>query len=187
MSRGCKKTLTIWVTIGSAILAVAIVAFSAGNAPSKVEAAQVEPEKAPFASLRPYLTGLSVANAQSAALWYEDKLGFKQTGESKEPNGTHLIVVERGAVAIELLEIKNSYSIAKYVPAYRPTSFQLQGIVKVGFAVDDLDSALKELKARDVPIVLGITELKQFQLRFLLIQDSNGNVIQLFDHKDSKK
>ena len=187
MSRKRKKSLATWATIGPAILVLAIVAFRAGDISGKAEAAQVEPEKAPPAGLRPYLTGLSVPNAQSAALWYEDKLGFKQTGESKEPNGTHLIAVERGTVAIELLEIRNSYSIAKYVPAYRPTSLQLQGIVKVGFAVDDLDSALTELKAHDVPIVLGITELKQFQLRFLLIQDSNGNVIQLFDHKGVKK
>jgi catechol 2,3-dioxygenase-like lactoylglutathione lyase family enzyme len=137
----------------------------------------------PLFGLKPYLVGLSVPNAQEAARWYREKLGFNQEGESTDRNGLHQIVVDRGAFAIELLEIKDSYSITKYDPGYTSSSLQLQGLAKMGFVVDDLDRVLRELNRREVRIVQGLTTLKAFQIRFLVIQDNNGNVIQIFDRK----
>lgn len=184
MLRGLgKKDLMRRAIIGLSILVLTVLAFGFINVSGK----RSTPKTDPLASLRPYLVGLSVPDAQAAARWYEEKLGFEETGESNEPNGTRTIVVERGPFAIELLQIRNSYSITKYVEAHRPSSFRLQGIVKLGFAVDDLDSVLTELAARNVPILQKTTELKQFRLRYLLIQDNNGNVIQLFDHRGFEK
>jgi hypothetical protein len=44
---------------------------------------QTEGAADPLSRLRPYLIGISVPNAQEAALWYEQKLGFKREGSDK--------------------------------------------------------------------------------------------------------
>ena len=119
----------------------------------------------PLFGLRPFLAGIKVPDADSAARWYHENLGFTLNGASTI-NGVRQVVVERGPYAIELLSAKDSV-----------------GVSKLGFVVDDLDPVLKELQKRGVHIVRGITTLPQVQIRFLLIQDPNGNVIQFFDRR----
>ncbi len=121
----------------------------------------------PLSGLRPFLAGINVPDADSAARWYRDNLGFTENGASTI-NGLRQVVVERGPYAIEMLSSKDA---------------KMLGVSKLGFVVDDLDPVLKELQQRGVPIVRGITTLPQFQIRFLLIKDPNGNVIQLFDRR----
>ena len=121
----------------------------------------------PLSGLRPYLAGVTVPDADSAAKWYRENLGFTENGTTTI-NGLRQVVVERGAYAIELLSTRDPRTI---------------GVSKLGFYVDDLTPVLAELRARGVHIIRDLTTLKQFQIRFVLIQDSNGNVIQLFDRK----
>jgi mono/diheme cytochrome c family protein/predicted enzyme related to lactoylglutathione lyase len=121
----------------------------------------------PLFGLRPYLAGIYVRDADSAARWYQDNLGFTKNGESTV-NGLREVVVERGPYAIEMLSAHDAHAL---------------GVSKLGFVVDDLDPVLRELQQRGVHIVRGITSLPAFQIRFLLIQDPNGNVIQLFDRR----
>jgi len=121
----------------------------------------------PLAGLRPFLAGVSVPDADSAAKWYHDNLGFTENGAAMV-NGLRQVVVERGAYAIELLSTHDAHAV---------------GFSKLGFYVDDLTPVLAALHARGVRIVRDLTTLKQFQIRFVLIQDSNGNVIQLFDRR----
>lgn len=121
----------------------------------------------PLVGLRPFLAGINVPDADSAARWYRDNLGFTENGASTI-NGLRQVVVERGPYAIEMLSSKDARAL---------------GVSKLGFVVDDLDPVLHELQRRGVHIVRGITTLSQFQIRFMLIQDPNGNVIQLFDRR----
>src|SRR5581483_630262 len=121
----------------------------------------------PLFGLRPFLAGINVPDADSAARWYCDNLGFTEHGASTV-HRLRPVVVERGPYAIELLSSPDATML---------------GVAKLGFVVDDLDPVLKELQQRGVQIVRGITTLPQFQIRFLLIQDPNGNVIQLFDRR----
>jgi mono/diheme cytochrome c family protein/catechol 2,3-dioxygenase-like lactoylglutathione lyase family enzyme len=120
----------------------------------------------PLSGLRPFLAGVAVPDADSAAKWYRDNLGFTENGVTTV-NGLRQVVVERGSYAIELLSTPDAHI----------------GFSKLGFYVDDLTPVLAELRARGVHIVRDLTTLKQFQIRFVLIQDSNGNVIQLFDRR----
>jgi mono/diheme cytochrome c family protein/predicted enzyme related to lactoylglutathione lyase len=134
---------------------------------SWVHRAQKDTVHDPLSGLRPFLAGVTVPDAEQAARWYRDNLGFTVNG-STTVNGLRQVVVERGPYAIELLSTN----------APGP-----HGVSKLGFVVDDLDPVLAELERRHVHIVQGLTTLQQFQVRFVLIQDSNGNVIQLFDRK----
>jgi predicted enzyme related to lactoylglutathione lyase len=138
------------------------------------------PQEDPLASIRPYLVSLTVPDARKAAQWYERKLGFAEEGAATDPNGTRMIVLVRNRFAIELLQVGGSFSITAYKPHYRTKSLQLQGISKFGFAVNDLEAAWKQLTLRHVRIVLPVTDLKQFSVRFFEIEDNNGNVIQVF-------
>lgn len=138
------------------------------------------PEEDSLASIRPYLVSLTVPDARKAAQWYEQKLGFAEEGAAVGANGTRMIVLVRNRFAVELLQVRNSFSVAAYKPHYRTKSLQLQGISKLGFAVNDLDAAWKQLTLQHVHVVEPITELKQFSVRFFEIEDNNGNVIQVF-------
>jgi catechol 2,3-dioxygenase-like lactoylglutathione lyase family enzyme len=134
----------------------------------------------PLSGLKPYLIGISVPNAQEAAAWYEQKLGFKQSGSDKSVTGTVMIVEESPGIAVELLQLEGSFSIRRSKPDYDTASEKLQGITKIGFAVDNLEAALADLKRKEVHVIQEITELKSFNVKFFLIEDNNGNLIQIF-------
>jgi catechol 2,3-dioxygenase-like lactoylglutathione lyase family enzyme len=140
----------------------------------------------PLSGFRPYLIGVSVPNAQEAATWYEQKLGFKRGGSDKTDNGTTLIVEESPGIAVELLQFDGSFSIRRSNPDYDTVSQKLQGIVKIGFAVDNLEAALADLKRKKVRVIREITELKSLNVKFFLIEDNNGNLIQLFQTKKNQ-
>lgn len=141
----------------------------------------------PLGGFKPYLIGISVPNAEEAAMWYEHNLGFKREGRDTSPSGTTMIVEVRPGIAIELLQPEGSFSIRRFTPDYDPASGQLQGISKIAFAVDDLEAALADLTRKHVRVIRGITELKSFDVKFCLIADNNGNVIQLFQARRSLK
>jgi mono/diheme cytochrome c family protein len=121
----------------------------------------------PLAGMRPYLAGLTVPDADSAARWYHDRLGFTENSAATV-NGVRQVVMERGAYAIELFSTHDAHQV---------------GFSKLGFYVDDLTPVLAELRARNVQIVRDLTTLKQFQVRFILIRDVYGDTLQLFDRK----
>jgi predicted enzyme related to lactoylglutathione lyase len=161
-------------------LRLAITLVFMGVVTAGVMNAQSHPQNDPLDSLRPYLVGISVPNADQAATWYEQKLGFKSYGAAQTPDGTTAIVVERGSFAVELLQYKDSFSIRRFQPQYNSASGKLQGISKFAFAVNDLEAALAQLKRQGVHIVREITDVKGMGVSFFLIEDNNGNVIQIF-------
>lgn len=142
--------------------------------------AQSHPQNDPLDGFRPYLVGISVPNADEAATWYEQKLGFKRYGSTQSAGGNIAIVVERGSFAVELLQHKDSFSIHKYQPQYDSASGNLQGVTKFAFGVNDLEAALAYLKRENVLIVREITVVTGTELRFFIIEDNNGNAIQIF-------
>jgi mono/diheme cytochrome c family protein/catechol 2,3-dioxygenase-like lactoylglutathione lyase family enzyme len=139
----------------------------------------------PLAGMRPYLAGLTVPDADSAARWYHDMLEFTENGASTV-NGVRQVVMERGAYAIELFSTHGSSRAGRGrggVGGNAPLGAQRGGFSKLGFYVDDLTPVLAELRARHVQIVRDLTTLKQFQIRFILIRDIYGDTLQLFDRR----
>lgn len=140
----------------------------------------------PLSGFKPYLIGISVPNAQEAAAWYEQKLGFKRGGSDKSSSGNATIVEESPGIAVELLQFEGSFSIRRSNPDYDTASEKLQGISKIAFAVDNLKAALADLKRKEVHVIREIMELKSFNVKFFLIENNNGNVIQVFQNKKSQ-
>jgi catechol 2,3-dioxygenase-like lactoylglutathione lyase family enzyme len=144
---------------------------------------QTHPQGDPLEGFRSYLIGISVPDAREAAAWYEQKLGFKLEGASTADDGTIMVVVERDGIAVELLQFKDSFSIRRYRVDYSNASGRLQGIFKFAFAVSNLEAAVVEMKRQNVHVIREITELKALDVKFFVIEDNNGNVIQFFQAK----
>jgi len=129
----------------------------------------------------PYLIGLSVANVDDAVRWYEDKLGFKVVKRMELPKyDLRLVFLELNGFRIELFENKKSFSVKKYVSDYKEMSGLLQGVAKFGFLVDDAEMAAKILKERGVQFEVELREDKGFGVKFFIISDNSGNLIQYF-------
>lgn len=141
---------------------------------------QTHRQSDPLEGFRPYLIGISVPDAREAAAWYEQELGFKREGASTADDGTTMVVVERNGIAVELLQFKDTFSIRLCPPDYSNASGKLQGIMKFAFAVNNLDAALADAKRHNVHVTREITELKALDVKFFVIADNNGNVIQIF-------
>jgi catechol 2,3-dioxygenase-like lactoylglutathione lyase family enzyme len=129
----------------------------------------------------PYLVGISVADVDASVKWYEENLGFKTIKRMELPQyDLRLAFLELNGFRVELIENKKSFSIKKYVPDYQDGSGLLQGMAKVGFLVNKIDPIAESLKKRGVPFVVELREDKEFAVKFFIIQDNSGNLIQYF-------
>lgn len=64
----------------------------------------------PLFGLRPFLAGINVPDADTAARWYRENLGFTENGATTV-NGLRQVLVERGPYAIEMLSSKDAKTL----------------------------------------------------------------------------
>lgn len=122
---------------------------------------------------------LSVANMDSSARWYSEKLGLSVVMRTPRTNTPGATVLEGGGLIVELVERPDAVSLAAAAPAIRETS-RIHGIFKAGFIVDDFDGAVAQLKARGVDIAMGPFPARNNQRANVIIRDNAGNYLQLF-------
>ena len=129
----------------------------------------------------PYLVGISVADVDSSIKWYEENLGFKTVKRMELPQyDLRLAFLELNGFRVELVENKKSFSIKKYVPDYQDGSGLPQGMAKIGFLVNKIEPIAESLKKRGIPFVVELREDKEFAVKFFIILDNSGNLIQYF-------
>ena len=56
----------------------------------------------------------------------------------------------------------------------------MQGYAKLGFMIRDVDKLAAELKRQGVPLRMEPTDDPPFGVRFLLVEDNSGNLLQFF-------
>jgi catechol 2,3-dioxygenase-like lactoylglutathione lyase family enzyme len=130
---------------------------------------------------RPYWIGIVVANAEKAANWYKEKLGFAIIRQMSFPDYDSMKIVhlELGKAVIELVQRKTSFSIKKYVPDYDGFGKSpMQGLVKVAFYVADATALASKLRAANVKFRVDIFDSKEFGVRSFIIEDLDGNFLQ---------
>lgn len=136
----------------------------------------------PRMDLQPFLLALSVPNAEVTAAWYRENLGFQEFKRNEYPaHGLKIIFLEANGFRLELVEKAGSYPIAKYEPKYEPMSGLLQGVSKVAFRVNDIERWATHLVGRGVKFVVPLTTSASMQQRHFVIQDLNGNLVQLVE------
>jgi catechol 2,3-dioxygenase-like lactoylglutathione lyase family enzyme len=116
------------------------------------------------ASLEPAFAGIYVADAEKAARWYAEVLGYRIV---KPPAtiavGVRMAMLERADSRIELIEAAG-----------------WRGIFKIGFDVDDVDAMAARLKRDGVRIVVPPFDDPQFGVRSFIAADPDGNNLQFF-------
>lgn len=136
-------------------------------------------------SIKPHTIGIVVTDIEKSTKWYEDVLELKLYKEMSFPEYDSLNInfLKGNGFQLELMEKKTSFSINKYVPGYNLNDKPLLGFSKVAFTVADIEQLYDRLKKKNVTEVLGITEDKEFNSRYFIIRDLDGNILQFIQPK----
>lgn len=123
---------------------------------------------------------LSVADVDSSAEWYSEKLGLEVVMEVPEGNGQPgVVVLEGGGLIVELIEHAQARSLSSLEPAMNEAQL-VHGIFKVGIVVEDFEETMARLRERGVEIAYGPFSEREDQRANVLIRDNAGNLIQIF-------
>ena len=159
------------MTISISLLSLAVVLQ--GSAP---------PQKPrPIEAQTPLFFALSVPNLDDAVRWYGDNLGFDVDYLPQAPDRVaRAAILTSPGITIELVEHSRAFAVEKYVPDLKGR-YLVQGIFKVGFYVANLDAWVAHLKERAARIQGSVIADPARGMRFVLVEDNNGNLIQLFE------
>jgi catechol 2,3-dioxygenase-like lactoylglutathione lyase family enzyme len=143
----------------------------------------VKESRNPLFSAKPYLVSISVANLDETINWYRKNLGFEVIKRIDLPkNSLRIAFVELNGFQLELIEFKQSVSyevIQKQFPAVDDRA-KIQGLGKLAFQVDEIQSAAASLKSNGVKFEREVTDDKQFGVKWFIVTDNSGNWIQFF-------
>ena len=136
-------------------------------------------------SIKPHTIGIVVSDIEKSTDWYENLLELKLYKEMAFPEYDSLKInfLKGENFQLELMEKKTSFTINKYVADYSINDKPLIGFSKIAFSVPDIVSNYKRTKEMNVTEILGITEDKEFNSRYFIIKDLDGNVIQFIEQK----
>jgi len=139
-------------------------------------------------SIKPYTIGIVVSDVEKATKWYEDVLELTLHKELTFPKYDSLKInfLQGKYLQLELMEKKTSFSIEKYVSNYSLNDKPLIGFSKIAFSVPNITQLYERIKKLSVTEVLGITEDKEFNSRYFIIKDLDGNLIQFIELKSEK-
>jgi len=130
--------------------------------------------------LEPYRLGITVKNAEQAAQWYQQNLGFKVYKQMSFPEYDSLKIyfLKWETFEIELVEKKTSFSIKDVRPGYNINKEPLEGFSKIAFRTDSLRQTYEKLKKNGVKEIMGLTHDEGFNVDFFIIEDPDGNMLQ---------
>ncbi len=124
--------------------------------------------------------GISVANAEESAAWYNRMFGFEIAARINQ-KGMTVVHVQRGNCYIELFQVEG----AKPLPEYRrdPTKdLGVHGTVHFAFRVKDVAAAIKELRAKGAEIAMEPIDTPG--IVFAFIRDNSGNCFEIIEYKE---
>lgn len=136
-------------------------------------------------TLKPYAYGIVVSDIEKSSTWYAKVLDMKLTKELSFPEYDSLKIsfLEGHDFRVELIEKKTSFSITKYVSNYSVNDKPLIGFSKIAFLVPDILTFYDRLKTFDVEVLYEITEDPQFNSKYFIIRDLDGNIIQFIQNE----
>ena len=125
------------------------------------------------------LFAVSVADLDASVRWYTEKLGLDVTMRPPKFEKSTAVILEGGGLIVELMHHDDAVPLTTAAPAIRE-NYKVHGIFKAGVIVEDFHTAMAELRARGVPIVIGPFAATAQQRANAIIRDNEGNFIQLF-------
>ena len=125
---------------------------------------------------------LSVPDAQASADWYGRAFGVTLLHEIRPADGAaRILILGSDALLVEIMQLRDAKSPGAPVVDARHLT---HGIVKIGLYVRDLDAAVAHLKKMQARFDTEIIEERKLGLRFVLVRDPDGNLVQLFSRLD---
>ena len=129
-------------------------------------------ERAPAMIVKKLLhTRMRVSDMETTIAFYRDVLGLEVLKRKVSPRGSHLA----------FLSVPNSDELIELCsfPASGPVSVQ-EDLVHLAFEVEDLDQAIEQLNAKQVPITDGPTRTTSGS-RFIFIDAPDGYEVELIE------
>jgi len=122
--------------------------------------------------------GVSVPSLDEAIGWYERVLGFEVEKRFYiEAARSHTAMVRKGPLRFELFEVEEAAPLPED-RRHPPADIKTHGNKHVAFRVEDLDTFLAEMEAKQVDIALVVKE--DFG-RGCFIRDPAGNLIEFVE------
>ncbi len=137
------------------------------------------------ARFKPHLAAFSVLDIEKSTVWYES-LGFiLDTVVTYPDNGLKIGNLGLRDFQIELVQFDERIKIAF---EDLPNEYSnINGFIKFGFLVHDLNKLVKTLESKGVNAIAGPADLPRLKSkhpwpeRFYLVKDPDGNYIQFFE------
>jgi len=125
-----------------------------------------------------YNFGVSARDAEQTAEWYATNFGLGRVKTGTFPGGK-FIILGSPRLSVEIIQHDSAVDARKQLNIH--DDYLLRGFFKIGFYVKDLDASVARLKRAHVKIDSEHGSDEQLHLRFAIIQDNEGNTIQLFE------
>jgi hypothetical protein len=124
---------------------------------------------------------VSARNTDSTSAWYERVFRVKLLKEIKPGNGIHVRILGNEHVMIEIAQPIRSGTIE--YPGAEKDRFTIPGYFKIGFYVADIVLAEKYFRGKNVNILHGPFDDKETNSRSFIMEDINGDMIQVLEEK----
>lgn len=139
-------------------------------------------ENGGLASFSLYNIAFTVSSIEQSIKWYGDIFGFKvisQTTFSIPAGSADVAIIECRGLRLELLEVPNAVRIDALF-AEVPLHLNVIGNKTIVLQVDDVAAATRELEEKGVTFVWREQYLAGEQMLCTMIQDVDGNKINIF-------
>lgn len=131
--------------------------------------------------LIPYFLAVVVDDAEKASRWYQSVLEIKVISVNENSlRGSKIIVLSSYDLLIELIEVSSKVQREEILFG-KPEQTLIQGFVKIGFKVSDLDEYIRKLNDLKVTFFGDTYTDPVSGKRSFLIQDPDKNLIQFFE------
>ena len=122
--------------------------------------------------------GVSVPDIEAAILWYREVLGFEREKSFYiEAAKAKSAFVRKGALRFELFEVEGAATLPED-RRHPPSDLKTHGNKHVAFQVDDLESFLAEMEAKNADIAFVVREVFSKEC---FIRDCAGNLIEFVE------
>lgn len=131
--------------------------------------------------VEPYFGAIIVNNIDSSVSWYSTVLDLKVENRTNSPErGFRQANLSNGKLLIELIELEGSISPQKILEE-KSSKARLNGIMKIGFKVDSMDSVYNNFKKLKLMFRGDIVKDSVTGKKMFILVDPDGNYIQFFE------
>ena len=130
---------------------------------------------------------MTVSNADSTSLWYENVFGLKLLKEIKTADGSAYCRIEGNEfLMVEILQLKDSRKIID-CNLKKEQAHLLRGFFKVGLFVRDVEKAEQYFRGKGIAIRHPLFHDKETATSAFILEDPSGNMLQFIEDRNSRQ